>query len=104
MNKIILVLTIGSIIIFPHKFIAQSMTNESVLHQTEFVDSLYSVTMEESRDYWVKLPENYNPENGKKYAVVYLLDGFSLKNTLITVYDNYWGHFLPDMILVGISN
>ena len=25
-------------------------------------------------------------------------------NTLETVYNNYWGHYLPHMILVGISN
>ena len=36
--------------------------------------------------------------------MIYLLDGFSLKSNLETVYDNYWGHYLPHMILVGISN
>ncbi|MGK0391144.1 MAG: putative alpha/beta superfamily hydrolase, partial [Maribacter sp.] len=55
-------------------------------------------------NFWVKLPENYNPDSNEKYAVIYLLDGFSLKNTLETVYDNYWGHYLPHMILVGVSN
>ena len=33
-----------------------------------------------------------------------MLDGFSLKRDLEAVYGNYWGHYLPHMILVGISN
>ncbi len=67
-------------------------------------DSIKSQVLKEQQHFWVKLPENYNPENNVKYPVVYLLDGFSLKNNLETVYDNYWGHYLPHMILVGISN
>ena len=73
-------------------------------HQTAIVDSLYSNTLKEYRRFWVNFPENYNPNSEQKYPVVYLLDGFSLQNTLETVYDNYWGHYLPHMILVGISN
>lgn len=52
----------------------------------------------------MQLPENYNPKSIEKYPVVYLLDGFSLKNNLETVYHNYRGYYLPYMILVGISN
>jgi predicted alpha/beta superfamily hydrolase len=103
MHKLLL-LAIGSLLIFQQQLLAQSTANQSTLQQTEIVDSLFSKTMEENRNFWVKLPESYNPDNHKKYPVVYLLDGFSLKNTLATVYDNYWGHYLPDMILVGISN
>jgi predicted alpha/beta superfamily hydrolase len=101
MNKLFL-LVIGSILIFQQKYFAQSTTNSSAL--TEFVDSIYSKTLGESRDFWVQLPENYQADSDEKYAVVYLLDGFSLKNTLEIVYGNYWGHYLPHMILVGISN
>lgn len=67
-------------------------------------DSLYSETLNEQRHFWVKLPENYNPQTTYKYPVVYLLDGMSLQTALTTVYDNYWGHYLPNMILVGVSN
>ena len=56
------------------------------------------------REFWVKFPVNYNPNSNTNYPVVYLLDGFSLKENLEAVYDNYWGHYLPHMILVGISN
>lgn len=82
----------------------QGVAQSSDLSQTEITDSLYSKTLEEYRDFWVKLPENYNPNSNTNYPVIYLLDGFSLKNTLETVYENYWGHYLPHMILVGISN
>ncbi|TJY33454.1 alpha/beta hydrolase-fold protein [Pontimicrobium aquaticum] len=68
------------------------------------IDSLYSNTLNETREFWVSLPENCNPNSNETYPVVYLLDGFSLENTLKTVYDNYLGHYLPHMILVGISN
>ena len=100
----LLLLTIGSIIIFCQEIAAQSNMIDSEVYETEIVDSIYSRSLEEHRGFWVKLPENYDPESDKKYPVVYLLDGFSLKNTLETVYDNYWGHYLPHMILVGVSN
>lgn len=67
-------------------------------------DSIYSNTFNEFKKIWVQLPENYNPNSSEKYPVVFILDGFSLKNNLKTVYNNYWGHYLPHMILVGISN
>ena len=68
------------------------------------MDSIFSKTLSESRDFWVRLPDNFQPDNDEKYAVIYLMDGFSLESTLEAVYGNYWGHYLPHMILVGISN
>jgi len=67
-------------------------------------DSIYSNTFNEYKKIWIKLPENYNPKSLEKYPVVYILDGGVMLNTLETVYNNYWGHYLPHMILVGISN
>ncbi len=95
----VLILTIGSIFSFFQDIDAQSNS-----HEIEFVDTLYSELMKENREFWVKFPENYNPNSSTKYPVVYLLDGFSLKNSLEAIYDNYWGHYLPNMILIGISN
>lgn len=97
-------LIIVAIIIFNQSITSQSIENKSNLFKTEVIDSLFSEVLNESREFWVKLPENYNPDNSVKYPVVYLLDGFSLKSNLETVYNNYWGHYLPHMILVGISN
>ena len=67
-------------------------------------DSIYSNTFNEYKNFWVQLPENYNPNSSEKYPVIYILDGGVMLNTLETVYNNYWGHYLPHMILVGISN
>lgn len=98
-------IVMGTLLISNQSLLAQSTENPLIQpYETEIVDSLYSNTLKEYRRYWVRLPENYNPKNVEKYPVVYLLDGFSLQNTLETVYTNYWGHYLPHMILVGISN
>jgi len=96
---ILLIVTVGSIFSFFQKLTAQTSDFE-----TEITDTVYSELLEEQRAFWIKFPENYNPNSSTKYPVVYLLDGFSLKNNLEAVYDNYWGHYLPHMILVGISN
>ncbi len=104
MNRISLLILISLITISLNQLNAQSTENTSQLHEAETLDSIYSKTLKEYRHFWVKLPENYNTSNSVKYPVIYLLDGFSLKNSLETVYDNYWGHYLPHMILVGISN
>jgi predicted alpha/beta superfamily hydrolase len=90
-------------------FVLASLTIEAQTNQInptyfEVADSLYSETLKSYRHFWVKLPENYNPESNTKYPVIYLLDGFSLKSNLEAVYNNYWGHYLPHMILVGVSN
>ena len=82
----------------------QDVSAQSTAFETEVIDSVYSELFKEHRSVWVKLPENYNPNSNEKYPVVYLLDGFSLKRDLEAVYGNYWGHYLPHMILVGISN
>ena len=67
-------------------------------------DSIFSNTFNEYKKIWIQLPENYNPNSSEKYPVIYILDGGVMLNTLETVYNNYWGHYLPHMILVGISN
>ena len=83
---------------------SQTTETQTVQFQNRIVDSIFSKSLSESRDFWVQLPDNFRPNNNEKYAVIYLLDGFSLENNLEAVYRNYWGHYLPHMILVGISN
>lgn len=95
----LLILIISCLFIFNQKLIGQSKSTSQTT-----IDTLFSKTLDEYREFWVKLPENYDFNNDQEYPVVYLLDGFSLQNSLETVYDNYWGHYLPNMILVGISN
>jgi predicted alpha/beta superfamily hydrolase len=100
----LLFLLIGSILIVNQNVIAQSTEQQSEQFEKQIIDSIFSKSLGENRDFWVKLPNNYDPNNEEKYAVIYLLDGFSLKSKLEAVYDNYWGHYLPHMILVGVSN
>ncbi|AGC77939.1 putative esterase [Nonlabens dokdonensis DSW-6] len=84
--------------------IAQTTEYQTEQFQNRIVDSIFSKTLNESRDFWVRLPDNFQPDSDEKYAVIYLMDGFSLESTLEAVYGNYWGHYLPHMILVGVSN
>jgi len=83
---------------------AQSKSKPDYLVEIGIPDSLYSKTLDEQRNIWVHLPENYKEDGSRKYPVVYVLDGGVQLNSLATVYNNYWGNYLPDMILVGISN
>tara|TARA_R100000935_G_scaffold13736_4_gene27541 strand:- start:123959 stop:125215 length:1257 start_codon:yes stop_codon:yes gene_type:complete len=103
-NYTLLFLLIGSILIVNQNAVAQSTESQTEQFQNRIVDSIFSKTLSESRDFWVRLPDNFQPDNDEKYAVIYLMDGFSLESTLEAVYDNYWGHYLPHMILVGVSN
>jgi len=95
---------IGSILMVNQHAIAQKTESQTEQFQNRIVDSIFSKTLSESRDFWVRLPANFQPDNNEKYAVIYLMDGFSLEGTLEAVYGNYWGHYLPHMILVGVSN
>lgn len=103
-KHILLYLLIGSVLIVFQNVVAQSTEQQSEQFEEEIVDSIYSNILGENRNFWVKFPDNYDPNSKEKYAVIYLLDGFSLESTLEAVYDNYWGHYLPHMILVGVSN
>ncbi|MEQ8808623.1 MAG: alpha/beta hydrolase-fold protein, partial [Imperialibacter sp.] len=76
----------------------------SYLLQVGLKDSVFSKVLDEQRDFWVQLPENFIPESNTTYPVVYLLDGGAQLGGLAAVYSYCTGHHLPDMILVGISN
>lgn len=39
--------------------------------------SLYSAFLQEERDYWIYLPQNYDRDTTQNYPVIYLLDGGS---------------------------
>jgi len=67
-------------------------------------DSLFSNTLEEQRIFWVQLPENFNPESKQLYPVVYVLDGAVHLQAVSTVLSYNWGGFMPEMIIIGISN
>ncbi len=68
------------------------------------IDSLYSNVLQESREIYIQLPESFDSESDTKYPVVYILDGDVMLNALHTVHSYYNGGFMPEMILIGISN
>jgi len=82
----------------------QGVAQSTYLFEIGVPDSLYSDTLMEMREIWVQLPENYTPESQLKYPVIYLLDGGVHLNAASTVLGYYWGGFMPEMIVVGISN
>ena len=98
------VLTVILFFSFQQKGNAQSNKNELYLTKVATKDSLFSQTFQENKNFWVQLPENYKANSPGKYPVVFILDGGVLMNSLETMYNNYWGHYLPHMILVGIQN
>ena len=100
MNNQFLNLAIAMVLLVSISSIAQENTS----NEKYIKGSIHSETLNEDRDFWVQLPDTYHPNSEEKYPVIYLIDGISLESQLKLVYDNYWGHYMPHMILVGISN
>ncbi len=73
------------------------------LYEMGVRDSVYSSTLDEQRIFWIQYPENYDPKSSQKYPVVYVLDGEVHLRAVTTVHSYYWGGFMPEMIMVGIS-
>lgn len=67
-------------------------------------DSIYSNVLKESREIFVKIPESYGTDSTLKYPVAFILDGENMLSTATLVHGYYSGGFMPEMILVGISN
>jgi len=84
--------------------ICKAQTNQVFLNQIGRLDSVYSSILKESREFYVHVPENYNPDGKTKYPVVYILDGELFLTPLSVVNQFYSGGFFPEMVLVGISN
>ena len=74
------------------------------LYQIGKKDKVYSNILNETRDVYVQLPYNYNIKSKEKYPVIYILDGDVLLPTVVNIHDFYSGGFMPEMIIVGISN
>ncbi len=85
-------------------FGSSGISQSGHLYEIGEKDSLYSDALGEQRAFWVQLPENYTPNSTRKYPVVYILDGGVHLMAVSTVSTYYWGGFMPEMILVGISN
>ncbi len=103
-NRLRILLTIGLIILIQQFGNAQANQNQQFLQKVGVMDSLYSQILKESRKIYIQLPSGYNPEKNLKYPVVFLLDGEMFLPTLVDVHSYYSGGFMPEMVLVGISN
>jgi len=104
MNRIQIILIIGLIFFFQQ--FASSQTNQNIqfLQKVGALDSLYSESLKEYRNFYVQLPANYDANKNKKYPVVFILDGEVLLPTVNNVQSFYSGGFTPEMVLVGVSN
>jgi predicted alpha/beta superfamily hydrolase len=88
-------------ILFEHVIYAQ---NDSHLYHVGTVDSLYSKVLNETRTIYVQTPESYIQNKTNKYPVVYVIDGEVFLPTVCNVHDFYSGGFIPEMVIVGVSN
>lgn len=90
--------------------IAFIFINQNAKAQSDYLinigqkDSVHSQVLSETREFYVVLPESYTEGSDTKYPVVFLLDGDVMLHALQTVYSFYNGGFMPEMILIGISN
>lgn len=104
MNRIQITLVIGPSFLLQASALGQANQNSPFLQQVGALDSLFSKSLQEYRRIYVQLPENYDPANNQKYPVVYILDGEVLLPTVYNVLSFYSGGFMPEMVIVGISN
>lgn len=68
------------------------------------IHTIHSTVLDEDREVFIQVPEDYDPEGTRKYPVACILDGEKLLPAMYVVQEYYSGGFLPEMILVGISN
>ena len=69
--------------------------------------TLFSHILNEEREYWVYTPENQSAETGKKYPVLYLLDGDAFFHSVVgftRLFSTSKVSSLPPCIVVGILN
>ena len=96
---------IAGLIIFLQQWVnAQINSNNQFLSKVGILDSIYSNVLKESREIYIQIPSSYNPEKKQKYPIAFILDGEVFLPTLSDVHGYYSGGFMPEMVLVGISN
>ncbi len=98
-----IILFLSLIIIYQWGLNAQ-VSNTRFLYQVGVSDSLYSEILAEQREIFVQVPDSYNATTNRKYPVVFVLDGGVFLPNVQMVLDVYSGGFMPEMVVVGISN
>lgn len=84
-------------------YYAQGQNNPNQ-QRSIIIDSIFSKTLNEQRQFFVQFPKDYDEKSDKKYPVAIILDGEFLLPTVNNFQGYYSGGFTPEMILVGISN
>ncbi|MEL6537642.1 MAG: alpha/beta hydrolase-fold protein [Bacteroidota bacterium] len=81
---------------------AQFYTNENQELTIGRVDSLFSEVLQEYREIWVHVPEDYDP--AERYPVIYLLDAPAHYYTAVGIMKLTAQWDMPKSIVVGITN
>jgi predicted alpha/beta superfamily hydrolase len=70
----------------------------------KITDTIHSEKLGEDREIYIGLPDGYSKNNGKKYPLLFLMDGDYLFDPFwgALQYGGYWDD-LPEMIVVGIN-
>ncbi|MEZ4796271.1 MAG: alpha/beta hydrolase-fold protein [Flavobacteriaceae bacterium] len=96
--------TVLYILIYFFSFLSLYGQENSYLYQIGIADTLYSKTLNETRTIYVQIPESYQQNSNQKYPVVYIIDGEIFLPTVSNILEFYSGGFMPEMVLIGISN
>lgn len=93
-----------SIIILLISFQGAAQFNENDKKQIVIgkVDSLYSNTLQEQREIWIHIPEDF--DNNKLYPVIYVLDASQNFYVLTGMLKQLLPWQIPNSIVVGIKN
>jgi predicted alpha/beta superfamily hydrolase len=83
---------------------AQVKSTNQYLSKVGVPDSLYSDILGETREIYIQIPVTYKSGNNQKYPVIYIIDGEVFLPAVHEVLNYYSGGFMPEMVLVGISN
>ena len=104
MNKMKIILVVVLSVIFQQFTNGQTSENVQFLQKVGSLDSVYSESLKEYRKIYVQLPESYTPTSTRKYPVLFILDGEMFLPTVSNVHSFYSGGFMPEMVIIGISN
>jgi predicted alpha/beta superfamily hydrolase len=112
LRRIILIIGLLMIQVFSACAAKKSPTNEMnpslpsahVTIANSEVRHLKSAATGRDYDIYIRLPDEYVPGNGRKYPVLYVLDGQWDFKLLDSIYGGlYYDKFVPEMIIVGIT-
>ena len=103
-TKLPVLLVLFLIVVFQNRGNAQKIQEDHFLQKVGILDSLNSKILNENREIYIQLPASYTAGSEQKYPVIYVIDGEVFLPTVTNVLDFYSGGFMPEMVIVGVSN